>query len=161
MFKINRKRLKNELMGSFMIIILLSILFFLFGAIMFGVEGAKIGDILFFAFIFWLLAIIFLISGIRGIKRYWTEMKQLDYLEQHGKSIRDLKYSLIEFKRMRRHRNTIRVSADYELESGSVVKFVSNRHFFTSDSKGRDTVDVLFAPNDINNYYIGFDIEEV
>ena len=159
MFKINRKRLKSELIGSFMVIILFAIPFFLGGLLMLKVEGAKIGDMLFMMFGFWLFAIIFLIDGIRGIKRYGTEMKRFDYLEQHGRLVKDLKYSLILFEsRKNRH---YKMSVDYELESGSCVSLVDKRSFLKSESKGRDTVDLIIDPNDINNYYIGFDIEEV
>jgi len=159
MFRINRKRLKSELMGSFMSI-LFSIPFFLCGALIFKVEGAEIGDILLFIFIFWLFAIIILIDGVRGIRRYGTEKKRYDYLEQHGKLVRDLKYSLICFEG-RKRRKYYKVSINYELESGSCVNLVDKRVFLKSESKGRDTVDLVIDPNDINNYYIGFDIEEV
>lgn len=162
MFRINRKRLNSELIGSFFVIILFSVPFFFGGLVILKAEGGEMGDILFMLAIFWLFAIIFLIDGVRGIIRYATETKRFDYLEQHGKLIKNLRYVLIPILYRGSNRKTKwKVSVDYELESGSCINLIDNRTFLESDSKGRNTVDLVIVPNDINNYYIGFDIEEV
>ena len=159
MYKINRKRLIIALIESFMKI-LLSILLLLWGTTGLETQNIPSGEGSIGVYIIWSLGILIAITGVKEILNYRREMKRFDYLERNGKLVRGLKYTVIVTRKTSK-RKILNVAVDYELESGSFVKLVANWRYYFLANKGRVDVDLLIDPNDLNNYYIDFDIEEV
>jgi len=92
-------------------------------------------------------------------KKYKEKMMKYDYLEQHGKLERGLKYSLQHANVLKDGKPVMRIKVDYKLDSGSTVELLSEMRLDHRIAGSNGLVDLLIDPSDPTNYYLDFHIE--
>lgn len=164
MYKIDRNNLKKE--KSF------HMTFFYAGFFFFAICNAAIianwmgidtgaeGD-LGFAFILCnILTGLFMWIGISGAQKVDEKNKRYDILERSGSLVKGLPYHMVSTGASINDCPVMAIAVDFQLESGSVVKLISDGRFDRKHADKDGLVDVLIDPNDPNNYFIDFEINE-
>ena len=157
MYKVDRKNLKKErnvnlLLGA------VGLIFLMIGFFMFGDKDSSVSFsgliifVLFCGLLIWL--------GIDGVKKYNEKMTKLDYLEQYGRVERGLEYRMEPTGTIVNGKPIFRLVVDYELDSGAIITLHSEGRYDHKLVDADGLVDVLIDPNNPNNYYIDFHIEE-
>lgn len=112
---------------------------------------------------FFVLAIVLLISGCAEISYVFYRIKKQrnqkvlwEYLQENGILVKGLKYDLVWDK----------IVVNYKLKDGSVVKLkgpeiVGKDSWRYHINNADNLVDVLIDPNDVNKYYIDFNIDKI
>jgi len=165
MYKIDRSNLKKERNFKIMFAAV-GVLFFLIVAVIkvldiMGQFSGKTSDDPFV----WLLFLLVVCGpciwiGIDGVKKYKEKMVKYDYLEQHGKLVRGLKYSLQRSGAVVNGRPIMKIVVDYELDSGSIVQLSGDGIYDHRIGDSDGLVDLLIDPYEPTNYYLDFHIEE-
>ena len=85
--------------------------------------------------------------------------KKAKYLAANGKLIKGLPYSLEGTNTYINGQQVQKLVVDYEAPNGLTVHLVGNSRYDMKTSDDDGLVDLLIDPNDLNNYYIDFDIK--
>lgn len=85
------------------------------------------------------------------------KIKKLKWLEQNGTLIKNLKYELVPVKN--KNSELMAIQVDYELSSGEIIKLTGEPKYDKNTYNANDFVDLLIDINNIDNYYINFNIE--
>ena len=162
MYKIDRTNLKKE--RNFKIKFALTGLMF-FGVITFFIildmlSGKSNGNPITGLFLIFLTCAPLIWVGRDGVKKYKEKMAKYDYLEQHGKLERGLKYSLQRSGMAVMGRPIMKIVVDYKLTSGSIVQLSGDGRFDHRIADWDGLVDLLIDPYDPTNYYLDFHIGE-
>lgn len=170
MYRIDRTSLRKQknTYSMFFIIGIIGISFVSFylipriiGALSISELGLRIAlPLIFFGGAICLYCISFIISAVNGVKIYKKTMSKYDYLEQNGRLVKDLPYCVQETGMVVKGRPVIQIVVEYELYNGSVVQLFADRLYGRQFISEYRVVDILIDPNDPNNYYIDFHIEE-
>jgi len=169
MYKIDRENIRRErnfnlifgFVGIFMLVIITIILIGI-GMEIQSMENS-IEVIKIFAavwLVFFVVCSVLIGIAIKGLRNYTRKMKKLDYLEENGRLVRGLKYSLHRSGAYVNNRPIWNIIADYELESGSIIKLYGDGRFDYKIIDEDGLVDALIDPLDPGNYYIDFNIRE-
>lgn len=164
MYKIDRSNLKKE-KKFHMIFFYAGFFFFAIcnAAIIanwMGIETGAEGN-LGFAFIFVnIFTGLFMWIGINGAQKVDEKSKRYDILERRGSLVKGLPYHLVPTGASVNDRPIMAIAVDFQLESGSVVKLYGDGRFDRKHADADGLVDVLIDPNDPNNYFIDFEINE-
>lgn len=110
-------------------------------------------NILFIIFI-----LIFPIIGLKGIINNKKRIDKVKNLAQNGTLIKNLKYELVRTGMKVNGRKVMAIQVEYELPSGSVIKLTGDPRYDFKSHDADGYVDLLIDLNDIDNYYIDFDI---
>lgn len=99
-------------------------------------------------------------TGLNGMKKVKEKNKMYDYLEVHGKLVKGLKYQMQPTGKRVNKRPIYMIVAEYELESGSVIKLFGDARFDRKFADEDGFVDAIIDPNNPENCYLDFNIEE-
>ena len=86
--------------------------------------------------------------------------KMYDYLEQHGKLVKGLKYQMQSTGKKINKRPIYMIVAEYELESGSVIKLFGDGRFDRKYADEDGLVDAIIDPDNPQNCYLDFNIPD-
>lgn len=165
MYKIDRTNLKKE--RNFTVMFgLVGIVFALLFTVLIVLdsrgmlsENSQNNPIVALLFVFFICGI-FIFIGIGGIKKYKEKMTKYDYLEQHGRLERGLKYTLCRTGTVVNGRPIMKIVVDYEMDSGSIIQLSGDGRYDHRIADSDGLVDLLIDPYDPSNYYLDFHIEE-
>lgn len=105
-----------------------------------------------------LLPIIFIYVGVKGLVKISDRLKKIKKLTQNGKLIKGLPYTMESTGMEMGGRAIMAPTVKYTLANGTILNLRGDPRF---DHKQIDTdglVDLVIDENDLNNYYIDFDI---
>ncbi len=114
-----------------------------------------------FFIIFTLMGGLVAFLGFASIVKTRKRINKIKYLNQNGKLIKNLPYHMEDTNARVNDRVIQRPVVDYKLPSGSSIKLYGDPRY---DNKACDQdgfVDLLIDPNDLNNYFIDFDINRL
>ena len=151
MYKINKKRITiNFYLPSFILIIATSFLIFMI-YLSITEEGIALIPIIF--------ALVIMIFCIKNIKKWSNKLSSVKKLEKNGKLIKNLPYDImIETISSSEGSNTINYFAVVNYKE---IEFISLVFSKAKDVSNKKYIDLIYDENDISNYYLDFDIEEV
>ena len=165
MYKIDRTNLKKErnfkVVFGFVGIVfaLLFIAVIVLDSMGMFSENSKNNPIVALLFVLFLFGI-FIFIGIDGVKKYKEKMAKYDYLEQHGRLERGLKYNLVRTGTVVNGRPIMKIVVDYEMDSGSIIQLSGDGRYDHRIADSDGLVDLLIDPYDPSNYYLDYYIAE-
>ena len=105
-----------------------------------------------------LFPLLFVAFGVIIIVGVNKKIKKVNYLSKNGILIKNLKYTLEPTGEIINNRTIVAPAVDYTLSSGVVVHLKGYGRYDGKFSDEDGFVDLLIDPNDINNYFIDFNI---
>ena len=165
MYKIDRTNLKKERNFKVMfglagiVFALLFIAVIVLDAIGMFSKNSENNPIVALVFVFFICGF-FIFIGIDGIKKYKEKMTKYDYLEQHGRLERGLKYTLLRTGTVVNGSPIMKIVVDYQMDSGSIIQLSGDGRYDHRIADSDGLVDLLIDPYDPSNYYLDFHIAE-
>ena len=114
-------------------------------------------------YVFFIIPGVFFLAGIAVIYSGFKQLLTLGRLEQNGRLIRNLPYEIRSVTSgSSKNRSTDQhLVVMYQLSNGKSVELVSTKPFSNKElAQGHKTAELLIDPDDIDNFYIDFKIEE-
>ena len=95
-----------------------------------------------------------IILGVQGTKNYQLQLKKLNYLKYHGKLVKNQHYKVTNVRD-----NYCYCTVSFRKSNqDKAIPLKTNKIFATELFYDDGLIDVLIDPEDLNNYYISFDL---
>lgn len=97
------------------------------------------------------------IIGFNGILNTRKTIKKAKWLSQNGTLIKGLKYKMVSGGKIF-GKKIMRIQVEYKLPSGDTIELKGDQRYDFKTHYSDVRADLLIDPNNMNNYYIDFDI---
>lgn len=111
-----------------------------------------------YMYLFCLFPLIFVIVGMHQILKVNKKIKRAKYLAMHGTLIQRLPYTMEKTNITVDGSPLLAIAVDYTLPSGSKIHLVGDPRYDRKQFDNDGLVDLLIDLNDLDNYYIDFNI---
>lgn len=111
--------------------------------------------------LFLILPLTFIALGIVMIIKTNKKIKLVKELNNSGKLIKNIPYTLIPSGMVVNGRTINKIAINYQLSSGTIITLYSDPRYDNKEYDNDGKVDLLIDPNNIENYYIDFEINRI
>jgi len=112
-----------------------------------------------YMYLFILIPLIFIVVGIVLMSKVRKKIKKMKFLAENGQLVKNLNYTMEPTNITVNGAQLYAIAIDYTLPSGSTIHLVGDPRYDRRVSDADGFVDLLIDPNDLNNYYIDFNID--
>lgn len=141
---------------------LFGIMFILIGLILFIIFSCfKIGsEPIIPVFLLYVIIVTNIVLGSYRVIKVFKKIRKMKYLEVNGSLVKNLPYTMVFTNFKFNNKDIMAIAVDYILPTGEVLHLVGDPRYDRKYSDLDGSVDLLIDLNDIDNYYIDFNIRK-